>query len=474
MQLQASVAENASGLPAAVLNIAFVAVVILALLPFGSVDPTPFAFVASAVFLLSIASIAFLGIPRRTQPLFARALILLAVLSAWAVVQTLDLSWTGLANPVWRDINPLAGHEGASISIAPADTLFSMLQVAAPFMGLLTGLILCPTDEHAERMLRRLALAGGLIALFGLLQHLAFPGTLLLMEKRHYLDSLTTVFVNRNTAATFLGLVSILLTGLVWQSLRDGAPRALRAWLANRPHPARMRMLPFLWSVSLLCVTVTALLLTKSRAGIASTLAAFLFLTPFLAVELNKARNPGGLRRPAHGMRRALAAIGAMLAVLLFGYLLAGRALMRAEAAGTEDARFCIYPSLLSAIESNWLTGTGFGTFLHAFPAYRPTDCSLWGIWDRAHDVYLEGMLGMGIIFLPAIGYAIYQLSAALFAGLRQRRSARVYPAMGIAALILVALHSILDFSLQIPGFSLFFAASLAPILSISLGRNSK
>ena len=42
---------------------------------------------------------------------------------------------------------------------------------------------------------------------------------------------------------------------------------------------------------------------------------------------------------------------------------------------------------------------------------------------------------------------------------------------MGLAALILASLHSIVDFSLQIPGVGVYFAAIMAATVTVSLGR---
>ena len=42
---------------------------------------------------------------------------------------------------------------------------------------------------------------------------------------------------------------------------------------------------------------------------------------------------------------------------------------------------------------------------------------------------------------------------------------------MGLAALILASLHSIVDFSLQIPGVGVYFAAVISATATVSLGR---
>jgi hypothetical protein len=46
----------------------------------------------------------------------------------------------------------------------------------------------------------------------------------------------------------------------------------------------------------------------------------------------------------------------------------------------------------------------------------------------------------------------------------------RFVPVLGVAALILATLHSMVDFSLQIPGFNVYFAALMASTVTISLG----
>jgi hypothetical protein len=69
-------------------------------------------------------------------------------------------------------------------------------------------------------------------------------------------------------------------------------------------------------------------------------------------------------------------------------------------------------------------------------------------------------------------GYAI--LLGVCLRGLRARHKYRFIPVMGLAALVLASLHSIVDFSLQIPGFNVYFAAVMAAVVSISLGGGGR
>ena len=55
--------------------------------------------------------------------------------------------------------------------------------------------------------------------------------------------------------------------------------------------------------------------------------------------------------------------------------------------------------------------------------------------------------------------------------GVKVRHRFRFVPIIGLAALILASLHSLVDFSLQIPGVGVYFAAIMAATVTVSLGR---
>ena len=163
---------------------------------------------------------------------------------------------------------------------------------------------------------------------------------------------------------------------------------------------------------------------------------------------------------------------GGVFVVVLLA-LFAGQAILRAQERRLEDDdRFCILPGIWRAILDHWLTGTGLGTFRTVFSAYRDPACGIFGIFDRAHNFYLEGFLGLGIIFPLAAVLVFSVLVKVFWRGLAERRRLRHYVLLGIAATVLVALHAAVDFSLQIPGFAVFFSAFLSAVVAISLGRS--
>jgi len=448
----------------------FIAVVIFALLCFGSVQRLPFLLVSTAMLLLTLIAAFFIGEPARARGVFRATLFLLTVMCVWVALQSLQFSGNPLAHPAWIDAGRITGRTGGSVSVSPADTLAAMLQLAMPLVTFMTGLILCTSDDRAEKILKRLTVISAAISVFGLLQFLAAPHQLLFWEKTVYLDSLTTVFVNRNTAATYLGLTMLGLTVICEQYWRQGRFRLFRRWALKGVLPRSIDKM--LWpglAVLMLTLTIMALMLTRSRAGISSSVVGMLVLLPLMIFG-----RPSTLRshhsRPQRSIYRTIGMTAAgIVTVLLCLSLFAGRMLLRAQVRGDDD-RFCIMPGLIKAIGQFPLTGTGFGTFADVFPAYRDPHCWLIGVWERAHNTYLEGMLGLGILFPLAIALVFSVLIWTLFRGLKDRRRLHPYPALGVAAVILVALHALLDFSLQIPGFALFFAAFIAPLTSIAFG----
>ncbi|MBX4908515.1 MULTISPECIES: O-antigen ligase family protein [Rhizobium] len=444
--------------------VAFIGLVILTLIPFGSVTPLPFAFAAIGMFALAIVSILLFAEPIQSRWVFKIALLLLVVLASWAFIQTIELPANWLANPAWGAARDLAGVQYAAISVEPADTLASILRVALPFVTFLTGLILCDTDQRARKVLTSLGLAAGGIAVFGLLQFSMFPTILIVIEKHAYLDSLTAVFVNRNTAATFLGLGTLLMLTLV----RDNA----RSYSVHPPgEPGRNLLLLRTWIyILLLCACFTALMLSRSRAGIFATFVAALIYFPWLALNWKSSSQH---LTPVSKWRSVVKFLSAVIFVVLLLSMFAGQAILRAQERRLEDDdRFCILPGIWRAISDHWLTGTGLGTFRTVFSAYRDPACGIFGIFDRAHNFYLEGILGLGIMF-PVATFLVFAVLAKVFRrGLSDRRRLRHYVLLGIAGTVLVALHAAVDFSLQIPGFAVFFSAFLSAVVAISLGRS--
>jgi len=82
-------------------------------------------------------------------------------------------------------------------------------------------------------------------------------------------------------------------------------------------------------------------------------------------------------------------------------------------------------------------------------------------IWDKAHNTYLEHAAELGLPAALALYAGMLLLFLYLLSGIFRRRRDQIYPLVATAATILVAVHALVDFSLQIPAVAVTYAAVL-------------
>jgi len=400
------------------------------------------------------------------------------VLAAYVLFQAWSFPGNPFANPIWAEADKLVETATRAISVEPSTTAIASLTLLSPFMLYAASLAFFDSDKRALGLVRLIAAIGVAFAALGLAQIWFLPHSLLLSHKIYYLDSLTSVFVNRNTAGTFLGITSLAVLAQVVAVIQEVEhPSPLRKLISlDEKEISDQRLRAGLWTVGLM-VCLVALFLTRSRGALLSTLIAYILAMPLLAAHLaNHARKFRSKPRAEDAAKHRWRALGRTMLVvtivLLIAALLGGRAFLRLEQQPVDEARLCVYASAWKAYLDHWLLGTGFGTFESIFPSYRPSDCGwFYTRFGRAHNFYLEGLVGLGIIFIPAALATYAHVFNNLLQGLRARKSLGYISVIGISATLLVTLHGLVDFSLQIPGMAGLFAVFLGAVTTISVGR---
>ena len=124
-----------------------------------------------------------------------------------------------------------------------------------------------------------------------------------------------------------------------------------------------------------------------------------------------------------------------------------------------DGGRWEAYKSTLKIIADHPWLGTGLGTFSLIFPAYRSESVPIVGIWDRAHNTPLELASEVGIPLALLVIMAWIVALVFLARGIRTRRRDVILPIAGCLVALLAIFHSNIDFSLQIPGFSIIVGA---------------
>ncbi|MFK0385450.1 O-antigen ligase family protein [Agrobacterium sp. NPDC090273] len=454
----------------ALLVVAFWFALFFGLSDYGAVSEEMRATLAPAIFAHLCVALLLFGVPPHARTIVTIACLLLLTVMLLVYLQTIPGMFS--AHPAWKSAGLFTSHPPDLIaSITPADDRFALLSVALPFGFFISALVLFDTDDRARAALRVFAIGGAVISFLALVQFLAFPSRLLLSEKLYYRDSLTGVFVNRNTAATFFSVMLLVALSHFWRAAaQTDLPRVWAMANSNIKLYAedRRRLLrAVMWGGSCLVVFL-ALVLTQSRGGVAAGLTGLVFLSAMMVLKpdyLAKHSVPGAVR--ASRRRRLVVLIGIVVVVVLMALVFSGQLLLRASALGFDDARFCLMPGILTVLSDNLPWGTGLASFAQAYAPYHNPACGIDTLLVRAHNVYLEGMIAFGWFFVPLTVVFVTTLMLVFVRGMRKRKRYRFAGNLGFALLLVLALHSLVDFSIQIPGFAISFATVVAPLVTI-------
>jgi O-antigen ligase len=448
-----------------ILRIGLMVVILATVIPFGAVDPFWFNL---AALLNGLVFAATLAIPIRNLELltiYRTALFVTVSISAYLFFQSIQLPQNIFSNPIWETVHDLLNIRTGAISVDPAGTIATIPVVVHPFLIFMAALVLLQSDETALSFWRQLAVTGAAIAALGLIQYFLFPSSLLLGEKRHYLDSVTGTFVNRNSAATLFGIATLLIASILIRLVQHLYLQREHSHVAPQVGIRDSKTTLTLYG-GIFLVTILALFLTGSRGGLISTFVPLMLIAVWFALSLASSTTPA---------RARIGFAGASAAVLVLAFAIFGaRSVFRLVRSGIDDDRWCVYRSTISAIADNPWFGTGFGTFQHVFPVYRTPECGIGGVWDRAHNSFLEGYLGMGVAFAVFAVFVLFYLSHLFLIGYRTRWRFQIIPLTGMAILLLIVLHSLVDFSLQIPGVAAYVAAALGAAVSVSVARRHR
>jgi O-antigen ligase len=361
-----------------------------------------------------------------------------------AVIQVVADFVPGLSDPIWQRASDLLDMKLpsriSSRAEIPPIAIGHFLIVITSFMsGFFVG-----TSRRDSELLTIFARYSILLyAIYGLLALAFTPNMLLWAPKIAYRGSLTATFVNHNTAATFIGAGAILWLCSAFYTLQSMDASSFRLLLLTPSNEDVAFKFILRAAAGLICFF--ALLLTGSRGGlICSSLGLLVAIGLVVADRIKEARS-----------LYIVGCAGVAVAVTL-GWL---SQMGRIGSQGLfDDGRWSAYGYCIEAIQQRPWLGAGIGTFADLFPSLRGPDFNRWGVWDYAHSTILEIAVEMGIpvaalVLVGAIASLIILVRAAL--RLKGRNQSSMAAVTGIA--VLSYLHSIIDFSLQIPGYLIVF-----------------
>jgi hypothetical protein len=424
------------------------AIVVLVLAPFffGSVD---LFWVAVWTILLSLSALCGIAVPMSTAQsrILFSFLALCGIYAVVAIIQIAPNAVERLNEPAWARANQLLALDAlpriSSRAEIPSLAAGHFLLLVTSFVS---GFSIGTSQRSSDKLIWFAQYSILFYVVYGVAALILTPNMVLWAPKLAYRGSLTATFINHNTAATFVGVGTILWFCFALSSLQSVRFSSIRLLLLIRSNEQLAFRIIAQAGGALLCFF--ALLLTRSRGGLICSCLGL--LVAIILMVANKQRP-----RVWHIAVSGGVALAGTVALLSQMGRIGSQGLF-------DEARWTVYGYCVEAIRQRPILGAGAGTFADLFPSLRDDNFYSWGVWDYAHSTILEIAVEMGIPMAALASIAalasVFILARAAFKSEGRDRGA-LAAITGIATLSY--LHSIIDFSLQIPGYLIVFGILL-------------
>lgn len=384
--------------------------------------------------------------------------VLFGLTLGWAGLQTSPLLPVAWWHPLWTESVTALGQSVpfGAVSLDPERTLTAIMRLTSYGAVFWLAVQLGRDRDRAHEALVAVSVAGLLYAVYGLTVHFADWERILWLKKWAYTGDLTASFVNRNAYGAYAGLGMVCCIALFLRALRPARPGEPRR-IAEMTETVLVQAAPYLVAA---LVLATALLLSHSRGAFLCTgLALMVLMVAMVAGKIIRLRS--GLL-----LATIMLVVGGG-ALVMSGDVMVKR-LSETSSSGTDEGRINAYRLVqLAILDAPW-TGNGLGAFSPAFRMYRDASLSEKGEWEYAHDVHLETAMDLGLPATAALYGAFGVIVAACVRGVFKRRRDQVYPAVALAAAVLLAAHGVVDFSAQMPAI----AVTLALLLGVGYAQS--
>jgi hypothetical protein len=254
-------------------------------------------------------------------------------------------------------------------------------------------------------------------------------------------------FVGSNNFGCFCGMAFIAALGLLFDKRQSHRSRdedeygeeanPIAEWFSGR------RVM--LAALALYCLG--GLMLSASRGGAAATVIGAIVLGSLL------------LRGHSRAMRRWAVVGGGFVVILIL--VVAGSAFLNKLSLLLDVGNFnrvVIWRTAIDGLrDSPWL-GWGLGSYSDIYTLHQPPTITQPN--DKAHSTPLEFLSEMGLIGgIPALAVCLIPWGVCLAGALRRRQ--RQLPALAFSVVVVAILHSLIDFSLQMPAIGFVVSALL-------------
>ncbi len=330
------------------------------------------------------------------------------------------------------------------LTVSPHRTLTSLLGLFPPVLMLLMAGAL--SRRARSWLFAALVITGLATALLGAAQLGDKAGLFHLYDYSHRMVVIGFQN-NRNHTADLLLVALLALATLGNSSMFFSKDKNQSAWMLN------------VWVLALAFVFVLAVILTRSRTGIAL---AFPALLAFGAIF--------SWNQPREWNRPIAAFVGGCIVMAVAGlFLLPTNGALQGVAARFDlapDGRATMWRNTLEAIQEYIPVGSGLGTFRSAYNALEPLldmDAKQAGY---AHNDFLQLMLEAGVIGYLALAMVLGLVLRMAFRSWHDDEKRRAQVMFGLFSLLVIAAHSQVDYPLRTISMACVAAVAIAMLAS--------
>ncbi len=433
-------------------EVGLISAVVLAVLAFGGTEPLAFSVVQVVLLGLGVLLLVTYGTPRVGKPRIPVAIPLFMVCLVLLQIAPLPASVLQLFHHAG---NPLGRTSFATISVAPYETASHLVVLLTYLAAFYLTLVVCQLPNGSRHLVFTLLALGTFEACYGLFQYLTRWQHIFTYVKMYYLEDATGTYINHNHFAGFLEMIlpfALALAFYQFGKIPKGRPDTAQRVRGLFSHEEFQKL--FLW-LFLALIFFVALAFSQSRMGIVAAVVSTLLVFTLIATSR--------LRRINAGLLAIIFLSAGIWMVIWIGPdpVIARFAALGQEYAATGQNRWAIWQDTLRLIRQHPWVGSGFGTFLVAYPSVQTTFLTM--LVDHAHNDYLQfaSELGLptGLLLFGAVLYVLLQTIRRF--RIREPRFERAVALGCFGGVVAILLHSLTDFNLYMPANALLFAVVL-------------
>ena len=342
-----------------------------------------------------------------------------------------------------------------SLSLIP-DKTEGALYATLPAVAVFAAVYLLPVEQTRQLVYLLIGIAGVQAAL-GLMQFGAGPGSPLYFGNPYAANaSAAGTYANRDHFAGFLEMVFPITLALLAAKVgqRGRKSRRRSSWRHRIEFVSSMRGHQALIFGAVAVLLVLGLIFTRSRAGVALAMVGL-----FLSMLAFSTRLGGS---------NVYGTLGTVFTVVLVLAAEIGLApvLDRFAQDPLQDSRWTIFATSLDGIGHFSPVGSGAGTFPFVYPLFQPIELGQ-NFINHAHNDYLEALFEQGIfsLLIMLLGLAVFLRRWPRLMIKGRWGSFRFIQVGAGIGIVLMLLHSLVDFNLHIPANAIFFSVLLAVFL---------